>query len=197
MGLDMYLYRVKKPEMKYVEGFIGKELSELDDVKGMALISLQDYEEEDYPLIQQLLPYCHVIEMTNRELLLGKIVDDYNVQGSIHIGEITKDYIGFYYSANDNINGERVSISISMNDIQNKYSHLENINVAVCYMDDVYYWRGDAGTHARDLFYQYIGCIKNCGYYKVPDDMIAELEACVGLELCKEEDEVFMYHEWY
>lgn len=180
MGLDMWVRRVRKPNLEDKE-YTYEELSNMD----YCMISVEDVENE-ISMFEQLLPYTIVRNVLTQYYNKEKMIADYN---------LPKDsYIGMYSSEGIQISGQ----FISTKDIAEKYTITKSVPHYIWKESEEAYWR-----KAYDLqgwFYANLKNVDNCGYYILDADLIAEMNAEFDEdvdEVDPTDDEALFYHEWY
>ena len=194
MGLDMYVYRVKKPQLEE-KTYTAEEISKM----GLSSANVNEVEHE-MSLLEQILPYTVVRNVTGSYLDKGKIIADYNLPKDSYVGMISHKGIQI---SGQNGNGERVSQCVPSSVIQEKYIIYKTVPTYIWNMEEEAYWRKH--YELQEWFYNIIEDahdtqVENCGYYVLDADMIAEMNARFGEHVPEEdptEDEALVYHEWY
>lgn len=194
MGLDMYVYRVRKPKLD-TRVYTAKEISEM----GLASANIEEVKHES-SLLEQILPYTMVRNVTDEYIDKAKIIADYNLPKNSYIGMWAPN--GIQISGTDG-NGEYVSQFISKSEIDEKYTLTKTMPTYIWKMEEVAYWRKH--YELQEWFYDIIEDahdtqVENCGYYVLDADMIAEMNEQFGENVPEEDptdDEALVYHEWY
>lgn len=192
MGLDMYVFRITNPKLEY-------RLYSSDE---LASLSLTTCTVRDIDLMEeatrQLLPYVSKIQVINDYYNVEQIIKDYNLPGDSYIGMYSSD--GIKVGGKDK-DGKYVSVNVSPEEIENKYTLTELEDAYAWKSEEVAYWRKHYSLQER--FYDLIGDVENCGYYKLDRLLIEQLREefredveDIPLEDSTEESALF-YHEWY
>lgn len=192
MGLDMYVFRITKPNLEY-------KLYSQDELDTLRLTTCAVSEFERIgEAMRQLSPYVSKIQVVNKYYNLEQIIKDYRLPAN--------SYIGMYSSAGITVSGrddegKRVSAEISPEEIDSKYTLCKTEDSYAWKSEEVAYWRKHYSLQER--FYDLIGDVENCGYYKLDRLLIAQLREefredveDIPLEDSTEESALF-YHEWY
>lgn len=185
MGLDMWVRRVRKPNLED-KVYTTKEI----DRMGYASASVEDAEN-----IEQLIPYTVVRNVLTNYYNRTKMIADYNLPKNSYIGMYSYDGIQID-GVNDN--GERVSKFITRNEIEEKYIVTKSVPHYIWMEEEEAYWRKH--YELQDWFYDNLEDVENCGYYILYADQIAEMNERF-LEHVAEcdptDEEALFYHEWY
>lgn len=194
MGLDMYIYRVRKPQLEE-RTYTAEEISKM----GLSSANVDEVKHEE-SLLEQILPYTVVRNVTDSYLDKKKIIADYNLPKDSYVGMFSWEGIQI---SGTNDNGERVSQFIPDSVIQEKYIIYRTVPTYIWKMEEEAYWRKH--YELQEWFYDkiedaYDVQVENCGYYILDADMIAEMNEQFGEHVSEEDptdDEALVYHEWY
>lgn len=180
MGLDMWVRRVRKPNLEDKE-YTYEELSNMD----YCMVSVEDVENE-ISMFEQLLPYTIVRNVLTQYYNKEKMIADYN---------LPKDsYIGMYSSEGIQISGQ----FISTKDIEEKYTITKSVPHYIWKESEEAYWR--KAYDLQNWFYSNLKNVDNCGYYILDADLIAEMNKKFNEDVSEDDPtdyEALFYHEWY
>ena len=188
MGLDMWIRRVRKPNLED-RVYTTEELSSM----GYSFVSVEA--AEDDALIEQLLPYTVTRDVLTSYYDKKKMIADYNLPPKSSIGMYSYDGIRI---SGENDNGECVSQFISRKEIEEKYTIVKSVPHYIWIEEEEAYWRKHYDL--QEWFYDSIDGVENCGYYILDADMIAEMNEQFGENVPAEDptdEEALFYHEWY
>lgn len=141
---------------------------------------------EDPQMYEDILPYCDKAIGIYEYIDTGKLLKDRGIEnprGRFFSGQgfgIVKE------------NGEEEVFSDEWLR-ENGYVIVEEELTYYCDLEEIYYWRKAYDT--QELFYDYIGHVENCGYYKVEPEFLSTLSDFEDEDFS--EDEPIFYHEWY
>lgn len=186
MGLDMWIRRVRKPNLAD-KVYTSKEIYDM----GYSMVSA----EGDDSSIVQLLPYTIVRNVLTDYYNKEKMIADYNLPKNSYIGMYSSE--GIQISGTNN-NGERVSQFISDKEIEEKYIITKSVPHYIWSESEEAYWRKHYDL--QEWFYEIIEGLENCGYYILNADMIAEMNKRFDEDVSEEDptsEEALFYHEWY
>lgn len=187
MGLDMWIRRVRKPNIKD-RVYTTKELG------SYSMMSVEEADNES-SLFEQLIPYTVVRNVLTEYYDRDKMIADYNLPKKSYISMYSYD--GVYMTGTDN-NGERVEQFISNKDIEEKYTIVKSVPHYIWIETEEAYWRKHYDL--QEWFYDNLQNVDNCGYYILDAEQIAEMndrfDECVSEEDPTDEEALF-YHEWY
>ena len=180
MGLDMWIRRVKKPNLED-KVYTTDELYSM----GYSTLSIENAENE-MSAFEQLLPYTVVRNVLTNYYDTKKMIADYNLPKDSYIGRYSVDGI--------RISGQ----FISTKDIDDKYTITKSVPHYIWKESEEAYWRKHYDL--QDWFYENIDGVDNCGYYILNADLIAVMNAEFHESVAEEDptdDEALFYHEWY
>lgn len=190
MGLDQYIYRVRKPQLE--ERVYKSE--EIDNMSNMHRVLLSDI-EDDIELIEQLIPYTVIrnveIQCVNRE----KLFANYNLPQNSYMCYMSS-WETQYRGTDDN--GNIVEATVSYREIEEKYTITKVLPCYIWESEEVQYWRKH--YEIQDWIYDKLDNVQNLGYYILDADVIRELNKEFDEHLPKEdpdEESALFYHEWY
>jgi hypothetical protein len=188
MGLDMWIRRVRKPNLED-KVYTTKEIYDM----GYSMISAK--KEKDDSSIEQLLPYTVVRNVLTDYYNKEKMIADYNLPKDSYIGMYSSD--GMQMSG-INEDGERVSQFISNKEIEEKYTITKSVPHYIWNEYEEKYWRKHYDLQI--WFYDNLEDVENCGYYILNADLIAEMNKEFHENVAEDDptdDEALFYHEWY
>lgn len=189
MGLDMYVYKVRKAELEDRE-YTTKELSDLN----LSYVCVEDeYNVSD--LYAQLLPYTIKRNASAECYDIEKMIADFNLPSNSHIGMLSYEMIVLYGTTDG---GRYVRQEIFREDIENKYTITKTSAYYIWEQEEVEYWRKHYDL--QDWIYDTLENVDNTGYYILNANVIAELNKkfneCLPEEDPTDESALF-YWEWY
>lgn len=185
MGLDMYVYRVEKPELDTSKVF------DVDKISGIVL------SEEDIndPMYREILPYCDKVQAVRHYYDIEKLKAESGAE-SIHLSSIIGGVLSFTGTKPD---GQSVTISKSDAEIDESYTVDREETCYVCSYTEIRYWR--KAYDIQDWFYDHIGHVENTGYYILSKELLQDFnEKFEDEELPVEapnEKYAYCYWEWY
>ena len=190
MGLDQHIYRVRKPELedRVYTSF------EIDSMGNMHRIFLMDIDEEQ-ELIEQLMPYVVVRGVASQFVNKTQLLKDYNLPDNSYMSYMSS--VEITYTGTDE-NGNRVEKTISMQEVDEKYTTTEVLPCYIWEEEEVQYWRKHYDL--QDWIYEHINGVQNTGYYMLDASMIRALNKEFGEHLPKEDpddESALFYWEWY
>lgn len=190
MGLDSYIYRVKKPE-----GLADKVYSR-DELGNMGLHAILA-EYQDDPLICELKPYCVTVRVESLYINMQSIRDAYDFSEDADVVAQHSDGSIVVYEKRPN--GIEHSQEISGTEMRDK--HLLNLvdEHIVFRKERIAYWRKDYNIEAF-FANKHDGGIENTGYYILDLETIKEFNSRFSPKLPEEapsEDSALYYWEWY
>lgn len=189
MGLDQYIYRVKKPNLED-KVYTYNEISET----GLGMASAIDF-ETNTSLFEQLIPYAVKRNLVCQLYNVEKMIEDYNLPKDAHIWCWSGDYIEIGCYKEDGI---RVNQRIMDDEIETKYTKTEVIPYYIWEEDEEYYWRKNYDL--QDWIRNVIEGVDNTGYYILNADLIAEINEAFNSNISEEdptEESAVFYWEWY
>lgn len=193
MGLDQYLYRIRKATDADVARVQGRKLRDI----------LEDYAiffDDEPELIEPIKPYLKRVTVRAIEHDWERMLTEHNVPTDAKLSGWSAGPEGFSYSFRDE-NKKLYRISLNR-DEENKYDIEVDRDV---YVANEYtqcaYWRKN---HALADELRTITDIENCGFYPVNEEMwetIITFDTSNGLKandyIPISENECLVYHEWY
>lgn len=200
MGLDMYLYRIKKPTVKFPEIITTKWLDEHE------LEHLPEKAINDKTCVQ-IKPYCIEKSIQVELIDIKRIIADRGItiddSTSYATTMISSSAYGFsVYQGKE----RRDYITVPIRELREKYVYKEFEKAYIFKQEDVAYWRKyrNLQDHIYDMF---CGNIYNCGYQKLTEEQVKDImnfdqDNCNvyhPLFEIKENDEegAYFYYEWY
>lgn len=192
MGLDICIYRVKKPA-PFENRVFGRE--ELLDQGYCLVAQANDYGE----LIQDLLPYTREVLVKTAYLNMEAVQKDYGLSEQAYTCEWHDDgSLGLF---DPNSDGGR-HITLTPGEINKKYTVYVNEKTAVFVREKVAYWRKN--YHVQGFFYDALDCVENTGYYLLSEEVLTKFNAEAyenGWDMlpveAPTEDSALFYWEWY
>jgi hypothetical protein len=189
MGLDQYVYRVKKPSLE-------KRVYTSDEISKLGLSSVLVREvERCKDLFAQLIPYAVKRDIRSEFIDTKKIIDDYNLPKNSHIGMMGGGEMTLCGYDSD---GNRISHTVGMAEIEKKYTVTE-VNPGYIWEEtEVKYWRKN--YELQDLIYELIEGVDNTGYYMLSAEIIRIINKRFGAHITPKDPtsrSALFYWEWY
>lgn len=191
MGLDMYLYRIKKLTRKEVKQFSGSLVARLPQ----GILAL----EAEWDGYSSIIPYADILTLKEQLYDYETMKVDTGIPENMHIvmEKIDKNASTFEFADPKNV-GDRRCITIPDDIIDERYTIERNKDYIVCHYQDIGYWRKEYDIQSR--FYEEIGAVENCGYYVLTDATLASLVDDGILTAAQAKHGVrsaIVYSEWY
>ena len=188
MGLDMFVYRVKRPKLQD-KVYTTKEIAE----KGLMHVSVEDV-KNDMSMFEQILPYAVRRNVVVQYYDVEKMISDYNLPKNSHIW--CYSYNGINIGGYEN--NQKIDQFISRQEVKEKYTYEKTEPHYLWETEEESYWRKN--YNLQEWFYEKLGNVENCGYYVLDAELIAETNRLYNTNIPEEDptdDEVLTYHEWY
>ena len=191
MGLDSYVFRIKKAQGLEPRVYTRAELDRLNldyFFKG------ESYES----LVQQLMPYSQEVQVKAPQIDFQKICKEHGLSDKAYIClRSGNGDIGFI----DPMKKEDRKLIVSGADIQANFlvETTQPYYVHIC--ERVAYWRKNYDV--QDFFYENLDHVENTGFYLLNDEVITDFNLKVGDSLgglpmeAPTEEQALFYHEWY
>ena len=184
MGLDMYLYRAKKPALK-----MGIYSEDDDYISGLIQIPK---EEITNPMYEELMPFVARIQVAEHRYDTEAISKDYKIGENVH--PISFDSAAITFSGS---NG--TTPPIPKETIQSNYTKPVIQTRFVVDIQEVYYWR--KAYNVQNLIHNETDrVIENCGFYRITEDVaqkIHNIDSDFSPSIVNDEEANIFYHEWY
>ena len=189
MGLDMYVYRAKKPQVDVSRIYREEELCRL--CPGAIIINEEHYNEDS---VNDLKPFSVPVTVITQRVNFEKIEKEFGFSNRVYVGAVTPDYV-ICSDGDKRVQIERLEFDKKyLDDFEQKSYMVE--------LEQVAYWRKAyalqnkiyASFEDQDVF------VENCGYYSLSNEqieMICQDEDGYDFDLRGYEDGELMYHEWY
>ena len=184
MGLDMYIYRAKTPELKM-------GIYDADDEYISSLVQLPK-EETENPMYKQLLPFAARIQIVNHQYDFDAIAKDYCIGDNVGVSS--------FNSATTIFSGNNGSTPPIPNEtVKEKYTRAIIQTRFVVDIEEVYYWR--KAYDIQSLICREIEtAVENCGFYKITENIarkIHEMDNKFPTTIVNDKNANIFYHEWY
>ena len=189
MGLDQYVYRVRKPKLEY-RVYTHEEISEM----GFGWASAVNF-ETNKNLYAQLAPYAVKRDVECNYYDVEKMIAHYNLPEDSHIVGYGSYGVTLYGT---NTNGDLVEQEISEEEVVEKFIKTEVHPHYIWEEYEEYYWRKN--YNLQDWIYNAIDGVDNTGYYILDADLISEINCAYGADIPEEdptEESALFYWEWY
>lgn len=190
MGLDMYVYKVKKPNFDSGKVY--------DRAKLMDHMILSAYDAAT-DLYKQLAPYAQKLRVINRYYNIKKIREDFHMPDA-DISMISSDAI----SISGTVGGVEATRTITTEQIDTLYTVNHEEECFVLALENVAYWRNKSDL--EDFVYDSLSeCVENLGFYLLDEKTVeiinqycAQHDPAQSIEWYKPTDtSALFYHEWY
>lgn len=190
MGLDQYIYRMKKIGKDTLKELNGKHMDNIDGSQYMTIDKRFVDSAEYRDLADILQPIKLVATYIDEQKIKrdAKIPDDWQ-----RTFEMTgRDLIKYVYGKN----GECKSVVIPRSVFESRYLYDQEKDFYICRCKEVYYMR--KFYDVQDAMYDlYDGDIENLGYHHMSEKMIYTLNDLVGKKVLDTDATNLYYHEWY
>lgn len=189
MGLDQYIYRVRKPQLED-RVYTVEELGKLNLTKN----SVVDF-ETNTNLFAQLAPYTVKRDVEGEYYNVERMIADYHLPANSHIVSFGSDGVELLGT---NERGEYVKQQISEEEIFEKYIKIEVHPHYIWEEIEEDYWRKNYDL--QDWIRNVIEGVDNTGYYILNADLIAEINEAFNSNISEEdptEESAVFYWEWY
>lgn len=180
MGLDQYIFRVKKLNLEDRE-YTSEEIENLGYSKAFV-----DEAADEYDLIEQLIPYTATRQVSCKFINNAKIRKDYNLPDDIHVNMYSSDGIMF---------GD---VLIPLNVVGEKYTVTQTKPCYIWKTEEEAYWRKNYDL--QEWIYETLENVQNTGYYLLDAEIINELNETFNENIPDEDptdEEALFYWEWY
>ena len=191
MGLDMWVRRIKKPDIEN-RVYTSKELHSLVG----SFMTEEEFEREGESF-SQLTPYVEKVRVISEYYDIEKMAANYEMC-NVHISAWTGTHITI---CGKDSAGNRVSRDISNDEVNEKFTIQKEEDAYAWDSEEIAYWRKHYDLQSD--FYDLLGDVQNCGYYLLDAETIVEMKERwsedmreVPIEDPTEESALF-YHEWY
>ena len=191
MGLDSYVYRIRRAKPLENRTYTPDELREFD----------LDYflkDEPDEELVKQLMPYCQEVQVRSSWVDVRKICEEYGLSNDSYVcmqrgnGDI---------GITDPAKKENSYTAISAKEIEAKFLLERTLPYCVYRSEEVAYWRKNYSV--QDFFYENLDHVENTGFYLLDADVLTDFNLAFGDSLgglpvaAPTDEQALFYHEWY
>ena len=191
MGLDSYVFRIKKLQRMEPRVYTRDELDQLK----LAYFLKEEPEEE---LVKQLMPYCQVIQVKTPLIDIQKIRAEHSLSDDAYVCmHCGNGDIGLI----DPKNEKAEMLTISGDEIQSKYLFEKTLPYCVYHSEEVSYWRKN--YRVQDFFYENLEHVENTGFYLLDAEVVTDFNLKFGGDLgelpleAPTDDQALFYYEWY
>lgn len=192
MGLDICIYRVKKPEPFENKVFNREDLLN----QGYCLVP----KSEDYgELIHDLLPYTQEVLVKTAYLNVEAVQKDYGLSEHAYACDWHGD--GSIGLLDPESEGGR-HITLTPEEVAEKYTVNVDEQTLVFLREEVAYWRKHYGV--QKFFYDALGNVENTGYYLISEDVLMRFNEASSRNYwdplpveAPTADSALFYWEWY
>ena len=184
MGLDMYIYRVSKPNMSNSMTY---NVSDIDGI----ILNKNDIHLD--PKTKQLIPYTQLVKVKDKHYNSEKIKKDFGLSNYFFSEWSPSDV-----TITDARSGKSVEIPTEI--LESKYTVERVENKFVCNYEEVKYWR--KAYDIQNWFHENIEvCVENTGFYILSVELISKFNKqftndYIQIEEPDERSALF-YWEWY
>ncbi len=187
MGLDMYIYKAKKPML--VENTVYEE-AEMNKA-GFMLLS---EDEMNTPAFEALKSFAVKVNIMMQELNKEKIRADFDMGENMYESMFCGDNVTFR-------DGDK-QCTISTKELKEKYMQSVDRMLYAVELTQIAYWRKeyDLQSQIYEAFEEQDIYVENCGFYALDDEiakMICEHDEMQAPAIQDEDVETLFYHEWY
>ena len=202
MGLDMYLFKIKKPRTATGEVITKEWIEE----RGYSYI-LEDDINSDLSI--QLKPYTEQCKIDLEFIDIEKIAEDNDIKLKSMTGWYNSVIAPSFRIFTFNYNGIQKEVEVTIDEIEEKYLISRREKVYLFESIEVYYWRKcyDMQEFIYNLF---DNRIRNCEYKTLTMEQLIKIREFErkrllsegyltgNFEIAKaEEDAAYFYYEWY
>lgn len=182
MGLDMYVYHVKKLSDADIERIKGlsfeqiQNLNEFEDIEFDMPVNVALCESIDgVPKYENLLPFLTKINVPRQFVNIVQMKKDYGIPENWSTEgqewycdhETNKDYTTYLF-INPECTADR-GVNMEDEEFEQKYVYTEFTDCYLWMEEEVSYWRKE--YELRDRLHRIIGNVENCGYYTCTQEM--------------------------
>lgn len=193
MGLDSYVYRIKKPEA------MESRVYSRDEIRQLGLSSFATEDTKDNPLAADLLAYTVKVRVNEAFLNMEKVRKDYHLSDAAHAYGWNGDGS---IEIMDDAGGQYRTLKLTSQEIKDRYTLMQVVEYNVFYEETVAYWRKNYDV--QSFFYDHIERLENTGYYRLDEELLREFNECspdddwgkLPVEAPTDESALF-YWEWY
>lgn len=190
MGLDHYVYRMKKIGKETLKQLNGKHADEFDWHKYLVLDA--EYVETERGMYEDLKGVLQPITVIKTFVDIPRIEKELEIPNTA--GIIMTSHQGNTTTYIWNTPDHK---SFTLNEQNEKeYTYNEEVPSYICYCTEVHYMRKE--YEIQDAMYElYDGDIQNCGYYHMSEDMLDKINELSGRKVVDSSATNLFYHEWY
>ena len=199
MGLDMYVFKLKKVSPSDLEKVIACGENSFDKLRDInphiSCFNIDESDEEAVEMFKDAMPYLTEVTLNTEYIELDKIRSDYDIPEDA-------DVVGRRFSGDGNVGitfkfgDERRDVNLTDDMINEKYTTVVPEKCYIVERFECAYWR-KAYNLQDDIYKAYDGVILNCGYHKVNEDMFSLMADDINADFSDTENEALFYHEWY
>lgn len=183
MGLDQYVYWIKKPNYNEERVYNSSEI-------GCGIIIPDD--EKDDSTVQDIIPYCRKLKVINKHWNMEAI------RSAFDLSEKAQLYACFNGTAY--IQDESREVEIKESDLDGRYTIERIDDWYACDAHETMYWR--KAYDVQDWFHENLGVVvENTGYYLLNAEIIRRFNEAFPErplpEGIQDEESALVYYEWY
>lgn len=183
MGLDQYVYWIKKPDYNEERIYNSSEV--------VCGIIIPDDERDD-PTVQAVMPYCRKLKVINKHWNMEAI--------SAAFGLSEKAYFYACFNGIAYVQDGSRKVEVNESDLDGRYTIDRIDDWYVCDTREVMYWR--KAYDVQEWFHENLGVVvENTGYYLLNTEIIQQFNEAFPERPLPEDppDEEFalVYYEWY
>ena len=189
MGLDMYLYKIKKIED--ASRYNGRAEEDIP----FTVFNISENDPDFEPLFGQIADYLYPVSIDVEEFDEEKFTADFGIEPDDYQVSFCYGFDGAEFGYNS---GKIIKLEPSEYIAYFRRVIRERL---IADLDEVAYWRKEYDL--QEDIHEACGVqIENCGYYPLNDDMWEAIQRhdpdqYNNVYLWNEGDSVIVYHEWY
>lgn len=197
MGLDIYISRIRKPELSGQEPYLEEGLM------NQHVFVYPISEIQDDPCYKEPLPFMVQALVSRNKIDEEKIAEAFQLEkGSIYA--YTYDQNSISFGGKKRSDGKSFLMTIPRDRIQREFLYQET---EMCYLfsrEDIRHWHGHG--EVLDQLQEYVSdhfpSVENCGYYMLTEEHIQAMNQFLSetdqipMETPTETEALF-YQEWY
>ena len=201
MGLDQYIYRIKKTNAKDIKRLKDQNIDQIERLIGPDTMAIYQNSMLNNPdKFKDIKHLCTKVNMIIDYVNIKQVRKDYDIPDTwIDTGFSANDKRYRYCFGGPTYNNIKAKdVELTLDEIKNKYLLHENEDTYVCDLIREYYMRNenDINDILCDIYLEDTGNdILNCGYHKMTPRMIEFINRSQQLNF-NEQDELF-YHVWF
>ncbi len=207
MGLDMWMYEVKKMTKKEIAMLNNMSYKEISDLPDFSYYIKEEVDQKNEEFIEDLLPYTITVPVNIKYCDLEKVKREHNIPDDYYLFRAsyrnTAD-IEYEYGSSD-YRKKKIIVNFTNEEFEN-YIVNKPRHLIVYKQKEVAYWRKfyELQEKIYDMYFEETTKeIQNCGMHSLSDDMLNEISKMCrkyGYKFRKPrwtKSNAFFYQEWY